>query len=92
MPVANWASEPMQKENLKKKNWLMLNFLVACISPFIPYFSSSSKVATKHYIVNFVSADEQGTTTGDKDEVDIGKTDDIYGEANAQIIYEVLIV
>ena len=49
-------------------------------------------MVTKHYFVNFVSADEQGTATGDKDEVDIGKTDDIYGEANAQIIYEVLIV
>ena len=82
----------MQKENLIERPGSGYP-PVACISPFIPYFSSSSsKVATKHYFVNFVSADEQGTTTGDKDEVDIGKTDDINGEANAQIIYEVLIV
>ena len=49
-------------------------------------------MVTKHYFVNFVSADEQGTTTGDKAEDDIGKTDDINGEANAQIRYEVLII
>ena len=49
-------------------------------------------MATKHYFVNFVSADEQGTTTGDKDEDDSRKTDDINGEANAQIRYEVLII
>ena len=71
----------------------MLNFHVACISPFIPYFSSSSsKVATKQYFVNFVSADEQGTTTGDKAEDDNGKTADINGKANAKIGYEVLII
>ena len=86
---SRWA---YAKGEFDRKTWLRLS-PCSLNFPFFPSLSSSSlKVVTKHYFVNFVSADEQGTATGDKDEVDIGKTDDIYGEANAQIIYEVLIV
>ena len=49
-------------------------------------------MVTKHYFVNFVSADEQGTATGDKAEDDNRKTADINGKANAKIGYEVLII